>query len=185
MTQSRSTSNDQFCSGTTVGTGAAINISCGFIPTRAEVYNVTDGDIITVGFLKGRIPFTSGGTATIAAGDKIIGATSGATVRIGEVILISGTWAGGDAAGTFLVDADDMVGTFTSENVYIASSGTTNDATITALVAACYKIDTATAGVTTTSALAAYVGSATTAKGFTIGSVVSESAKELRWSAWR
>lgn len=182
---SRATANGEVDTGVTVGTGAAINISLGYIPRRAEVYNVTDGDIITVGFLTGRIPFTSGGTATIAAGNKIIGATSGATVTIKEVILISGTWAGGDAAGTFLVDADDMVGTIGSENVYIASSGTTNDATVTAMVASCYKIDTATAGVTTTSALSAYVGSSTAAKGFTIGSVVSESAKELRWTAFR
>ncbi len=32
--------------GTTTGTGAALNISLGFVPTYVKVWNITDGDII-------------------------------------------------------------------------------------------------------------------------------------------
>lgn len=35
---------DRIVSGTYVGTGAAINISLGFIPGKLEVFNETDGD---------------------------------------------------------------------------------------------------------------------------------------------
>lgn len=181
------TPNSVFATGEVVGTGAAINVSVGWVPRRVEVYNVTDGDTVTICFLQRRIPFTSGGTATIAAGDKIIGATSGATARINEVILVSGTWAGGDAAGTFLVEPEDIVGTFTSENVYITSSGTTNDATVTVQVSCGYDIDTEVAAVTnmTTTCCVPYLGSSTAGKGFSIGTTTSESGKVLRWSAWR
>lgn len=40
------------------------------------------------------------GTAAIAAGDTITGATSGATAYVAGVTVSSGSWAGGDAAGT-------------------------------------------------------------------------------------
>lgn len=46
-----------------------------------------------------RIGFDSGGTAEIEIGDKIQGGTSGATGVVRAVHLVSGTWAGGDAAG--------------------------------------------------------------------------------------
>lgn len=45
--------------------------------------------------------FDSGGTAEISAGDTIIGETSGAQALVISVSLDSGTWAGGDADGTF------------------------------------------------------------------------------------
>lgn len=32
--------------GTTTGTGAALNISTGFVPTYIKVWNITDGDIV-------------------------------------------------------------------------------------------------------------------------------------------
>lgn len=177
--------NMSFATGTVVGTGAALNVSCGFVPRRVEVYNATDGDIVTVGFLDYRIPFTSGGTYQVLPGDQIIGATGGAKARIAEVILISGTWAGGDAAGVFIVKPEDVTGTFGSENVYVVASGTNNDATVTVQVPRCYSIAAATAGATGNNAITPYVGSASAAAGFTLGSSVSESAKELIWSAFR
>ena len=45
--------------------------------------------------------FDSGGTAEISAGDTITGQTSAAEARVISISLDSGTWAGGDAAGTF------------------------------------------------------------------------------------
>ena len=47
--------------------------------------------------------FDSGGTAEISAGDTITGQTSGAQALVISVSLASGTWAGGDADGTFIL----------------------------------------------------------------------------------
>lgn len=82
------------------------------------------------------VAFTSGGTYEVQKGDTITGATSAATALVIGVRLTSGTWAGGDAAGTIFVEQDS--GTFQSENLDVGSN--TNVATIsgalTALAAA-------------------------------------------------
>lgn len=74
--------------------------------------------------------FTSGGTAEIAVGDTVIGATSGKTAKVVFVVHGSGTWAGGDEAGTLYVGTPS--GAFTNgENLDV--SGKQNDiATLTA-----------------------------------------------------
>jgi len=179
---------ESFKSGETVGNGAAINVELGWIPDRVEVYNATDGDIVTVGFPNRMvIPFSGGGTNEIAAGDTITGATSGATAIIEEVLLYSGSWAGGDAAGFFIAERQDISGTFGSENVVGEAAGATDDATITVQVTHGYNIDTEVAAANPgATGLSAYVGVAgSNAKGFTIGATVAEEAKLLRWSAWR
>lgn len=174
----------QFISGETVGNGAAINVELGWIPDRVEVVNATDGDKITIGFPNRMvIPFTSGGTTEIAAGDEITGATSGATATIKTVLLYSGTWAGGDAAGFFIIERQFLTGTFQSENVDVGSDS--NLATVTANVTHSVDIDTEVASATGNAALTGYVGDDSNAKGFTIGSTVAEEAKLLRWTAWR
>jgi hypothetical protein len=170
--------------GYTVGNGAAINIELGFIPDYAAVYNVTDGDLLTEAFLGPHqvVPFSSGGTATIAAGNEIIGATSAARARVVEVLTYSGTFAGGDAAGFFVVEM--ISGTFQSENVKL--SGGTDDATVTANVVHNVATAAAVAGATGNAALSRYVGSVGSGKrGFTIGSTVAEEAKLLRYIAIR
>lgn len=70
--------------------------------------------------------FTSGGTYVTKPGDTITGATSGATATIIDVLVTSGTWAGGDAAGTLFVQGDS--GTFQSENLNVGANS--NVATI-------------------------------------------------------
>jgi len=72
------------------------------------------------------LAFTSGGTTEIEEDDVITGAISGATATVKRVILTSGTWAGGDAAGTFILYSQS--GTFQAENVDVGAS--TNLATI-------------------------------------------------------
>ena len=172
--------------GLTVGNGAAINVELGWIPDYVMVYNCTDGDIFTFAFLGELvIPFSGGGTNEIAAGDTITGATSGATAVVKEVLLYSGSWAGGDAAGFFVVERDSVVGTFGSENVVGEAAGATDDATVTAAVTHCGNSGLGGA-VTGNDALSAYVGAAgSNAKGFTIGSSVAEEAKLLRYVAYR
>jgi hypothetical protein len=176
--------NLSFATGNVVGTGAALNVSIGFVPRRVEVYNATDGDIITTAFLDYRIPFNTGVT-TIAPNDLIKGATSGATARVSEVVLISGTFAAGNAAGVLIVRPEDITGTFQTENVYVPLSSTTTVAAVTVQVNRGNAVTTAAAAVVTTNSISPSLGSTTAAEGFTIGATVSESAKELIWSAWR
>jgi hypothetical protein len=95
---------------------------------------ITPGNTITafgaefLQYTERDLPYTSGGTTQIVAGDWIVGATSTAFAEVVSVTLTTGTWAGGDAAGTFRIRSQH--GTFASENVKVA--GGTNDATIAA-----------------------------------------------------
>lgn len=66
------------------------------------------------------IAFTSGGTYEIVDGNTITGATSGATAVVTRVVMTSGTWAGGNAAG-WLVFAS-QTGTFQSENLNVGAN---------------------------------------------------------------
>jgi hypothetical protein len=85
---------------------------------------VNDADsIISITYLD----FTSGGTYEVQIGDEIEGDTSGATATIFGIELDSGTWAGGDAAGTFWL-LDDQSGTFQSETISVGANS--NVATI-------------------------------------------------------
>lgn len=61
------------------------------------------------------VDFTGGGTAAIAEGDTITGATSAATATVERVILQSGTWSGGDAAGYLVLSGQS--GTLQAENL--------------------------------------------------------------------
>lgn len=71
-----------------------------------------------------QIAFTSGGTREIVAGDTLTGATSTETAIVVSIsALTSGTWVGGDAAGTFTVRTQS--GTFQSENLDVTPAGGT------------------------------------------------------------
>lgn len=72
------------------------------------------------------VAFTSGGTTEIEEDDVVTGATSSAFATVKRVILSSGTWAGGDAAGTFVLYT--QTGDFQSENLNVGAA--TNIATI-------------------------------------------------------
>jgi len=166
------------------GTGAALNVICGFIPERVEFFNVTDGDIFNVGFpAYKKMAFTSGGTNEIKVGDKIIGTTSGATAIVLFVLADTGTWAGGDAAGTLILDAASETGTFASESIYASDSSGTNDATGAATTNTGYDSDTE---IATNTGISPYLGTeAGYGFGFTVATAVSENAKLFAWTAWR
>lgn len=80
------------------------------------------------------LDFTAGGTGELSAGDSIAGGISGATADILKVILESGSWAGGDAAGRLFLT--NISGTFQAEDiqksaVYVAAiSGDTQSVQI-------------------------------------------------------
>jgi len=59
--------------------------------------------------------FTSGGTHEVVVGDTLTGATGGATAVVSSITLSGGSWAGGDAAGQFVLT--DQSGTFQSETL--------------------------------------------------------------------
>lgn len=110
-------------------------------------YDATEGDlegvaivrdaIIDPDFLAWPMEFTSGGTDVPAVGDTVVGATSSDTGEITKISLSSGSWAGGDAAGTLWLRK--VTGEFQGENLDIDDRSITNFATIAA------ALDTTTA----------------------------------------
>lgn len=74
-----------------------------------------------------RLAFTSGSEEP-RPGDVLSGATSGATGLVMQVVVTSGHWADGDAAGNIYITSQS--GTFQSENLDNDSSESTNVATI-------------------------------------------------------
>lgn len=130
-----------------------VTVPAGGLQHRAVSFAAVDGSAKAVGILgpndvnasasgEKTLVYTSGGTYEIQPGDTIVGGTSGATARVVAAPLTSGSWAGGDAAGTMTLDT--VVGTFQSENLNVAAN--TNVATIAgdaAAVAAADKEGTA------------------------------------------
>lgn len=167
-----------------VGTGSAINIPLGFIPDRATLENLTDLDRMDI-YNRGRnMPFTSGGTTPILPGDMIKGATSGAVTRVVDVLITSGTFAAGTAAGFFILDDGDpeKKGTFSSENVYKTNDQVSgiDDATVTVDVVNASSI--ITTAYLTGGDITAYLGDSSNAKGLTLGATCFEAGKLLRLS---
>lgn len=81
----------------------------------------------------GHADFTGGGTAEPLRGCKLTGASSGAEAYILGVHLTGGTWAGGDAAGTFALSGLKDGTAFTAENVDVSGAVTQlNVATLSA-----------------------------------------------------
>ena len=76
--------------------------------TALGLYKSTSSGWTQITFGK-ELAFTTG-TAEIAEGDTISGATSSATGTVARVILESGSWSGGDAAGRLILSSDS--GTF-------------------------------------------------------------------------
>lgn len=87
--------------------------------TEAALYKSTAAGWSAVS-LGRELSFTSGGTYVIAEGNTITGATSGATAVITRVVLESGTFAGGDAAGRLIFAS--QTGTFQAENLNVGAN---------------------------------------------------------------
>ena len=186
--------NPNIKTGRFVGSGAAINIECGFIPDVVVTWKITDLDKINIWQSGQHCLFTSGGTHVIAAGDRLQGATNPEVWRrVKEVYITSGTFAGGDAAGHLIFDAEEGAGTFGSENVDLLdpSGGpgveTANVGTVAAQSElANMAIAAAVAGVTPANGIQPYAGAtASNAKGFTITATLSEAAHVFGYIAMR
>ncbi len=170
------------------GTGAEINVELGWIPDSVFLVNLTDGDRFDIGFLKKVIAFTSGSTE-VKAGDKIHGNTSDATAIVDQVILDSGSWAGGDAAGFLLLQPASLSGTFQAETGYREDVDSDGDDIITLAAANQDGISSIAAVAATTTAatnVREYVGArGSNAKGFTVGATLSEAGDLLGYWAFR
>lgn len=104
--------------------------SAGSAVGSASSPGIVEGTVLAVNLrLVYKVAFTSGSVKP-QRGDTLSGATGGATARVWDVVLTSGTWAGGDAAGTLWLT--DQSGTFESENLDNDTTGVANVATIAA-----------------------------------------------------
>jgi len=164
------------------GTGAALNVSIGFVPEVVDITDWTNGNIITKGIMFEVVAFTSG-SLEINAGDVIRGLTNTEVYgKVDQVILDSGSWAGGDAAGWLIFRAAAVTGTFGSENAEVNDSGN-NNLTVAAEVQKGVNIDTEVASATTTAGIQAYYGTSDYPPGFTVGSGVSVNGALLFFKA--
>jgi hypothetical protein len=79
------------------------------------------GDIIeATTSIEWTLPFTSGGTYEIKAGDTITGDTSKATALVISVSVTSGTWAGGDVVGNITLRR--LTKEFQAENLDVGAN---------------------------------------------------------------
>mgnify|MGYP003643001990 FL=1 len=90
------------------------------VSSKAAMYKSSAGGWVLVS-LGRSLAYTSGGTTEIEPGDTITGITSGATAVVTNISLDSGTWAGGDAAGTIYFMT--QTASFQSENIKTSPSG--------------------------------------------------------------
>jgi hypothetical protein len=74
---------------------------------------------------------SSGGSSAPVPGDTIFGDTSAASERVEYVALTGGSWAGGDAAGYFLLSNWNGTVWTSGENFSIGSDAVANHGTIT------------------------------------------------------
>jgi len=106
------------------------------IKGELDIDGNTDSDWLT-GFLNRprfvyveSLDFTSGGTTEVEEGDVLVGATGGGEGTVEKIVLSSGSWAGGDAAGVFYIHTRNATA-FEAENLNV-DGGANNVATIAA-----------------------------------------------------
>ncbi len=181
----------QVATGFIRGTDAAINVLIGWVPDFVQIINLTDGTKIHMNAILTVVAFTSGGTDEIKAGDKLHDNVTDATAIIRQVIVDSGTWAGGNAAGWFILDPTTQVGLFAAASTaYREDVDADGDDKVTLTAVQDQDgldIDDAVAPTTTAATnCKAYKGSrGGDAKGFTIGATISTNAKLLYYIAFR
>ena len=193
-----------------VGTGAALNVVLGFIPDYVKIVNVSDRDAIFEGSLAQVLAFTSGGTEELKGGQIIVQSDAlGTWAQVKEVLVHTGTWAAGNAAGYIVLEPGVGAGTFAAsktiavaparQNPLMPPGGATgNYATTgaTPYVANAMAIGAVTSSKAVNAAaanqtIAAYRGTIANAptlgieKGVTLGAGISEDNKLLHVAGWR
>ena len=188
-----------------VGTGSAINVELGFIPDKVVVTNIEDRDEIFHAILAPVLNFTSGGNDELKKGMLIVQSDAlGTWGQVKEVLVKSGTWAGGNATGFIVLEPGVGNGTFGNskvlrvaparQNPLFPPSGAAGDwATTggTAYLNTDIKLATAVGSVSSSETLAAYDGTIPNpptlgiGKGVRLGSGISENDKLLLVEGFR
>ncbi len=166
------------------GTGSIVNVEVGFIPDLLFINNFNSGTYLHWSWPRQRIIAFTGQSEAVAAGDKIIGATSGASATILEYHLDTGSLASGNGAGWLVLDALSETRTFAAEPGYVENSSTLDDLTLAAS-----SLDGAVMSggdpVASDTQVTAYKGSITAAQGFTVAAAISTNAKLFTYTAIR
>ena len=185
------------------GTGAAVNVELGFIPDWVRITNITDDNIIHEGPLERVLAFDGGGGGglELRGGQRIQGQSADKPeALIRDVVVHSGTWTAGTAAGFIILDLDEKPGTFeNNEDLAVATQVGNrlidehvfegNYATMSANGPSSVALELGSSGAAqgaSTDTIAAYYGTAGSAsKGITFGSTISANNKLLVVQAWR
>jgi len=106
---------DSFTITVPAGSGKIRELNLTGIDGSQDAYCIMIAGADTTDTTQKQVAYTSGGALELLAGEILTGATSGATAQVVSSTLDSGTFAGGNAAGTLILD--NQVGTFQSENL--------------------------------------------------------------------
>ena len=127
------------------------------IPLTAQLIvpgnTVTSSDPGAFQYTERTLAFTSGGTTEVVVGDVICQSAGTIYATVKAISSITGTWAGGNAAGTFTLK--NQVGTFASGAVYVGAGS--DEATVagnSTAVATDYRFKNCLAKVATVQVLA-------------------------------
>lgn len=169
------------------GAGAAVNVPCGFVPSFVLLNNAR-GAVKTITVWNGYpvLGFDSG-SYEILPGDKLT-ATAGGSFEVHSVTVLSGSWAGGDAAGFLEIRGD--TGTISDNNtldvaVTDGRAAFTNAATVDGTRVYFDADIDSEVGIPSTRFVTAFEGvPGETPKGFTLSAGSLPSGEYVRWTAF-
>jgi len=182
-----------------IGTGAARNVALGFVPSWVRIYDI-GGTTIWEGPVAEAVAFDNNGTADadareIVAGMRLDAADDGWSGTVKQVILASGGWDTGNAAGWIVFEAGTLEGAanladndeiHASDQADLKGAATGFNLTGAGLVRLGAKVSTAVAASAADGDdITPYYGShAAEARGFTIGATISTDNDLLGYQAW-
>lgn len=180
-----------------IGTGAARNIPLGFVPSFVRLLNVTTRATYEAAMAQ-MVAFNNNGTPDpnareIKAGMRIDAGDNGWRGTVKEVILQSGAWASGDAAGYLVFEEDTLVGSanlLDNDEIHASEQADLKGAA-TGFNLAGALVTLGVARPATGAAVAAQTGfvpyfgeEAETAKGFTMPASANADNDLLYYQAW-
>lgn len=183
-----------YSSGFLVATGAEQNVSLGWIPDKVKITNLTDRDHIYEAPVARIIRFDGGGNEEIKAGYTIEASDKGWKATVRQVLRAAGSWAGGDASGFLVLDADSLTGAANIANNDTIRVARTSDATPAGdwatvngagLMPLSLDTSAAVAAAAATAQVRPYLGTpAASARGFSVGSTIGAAGELLFYEAW-
>lgn len=177
----------QYASGVLLGAGAAVNVSCGFIPDHVRVSNPRGAAETLIDWFGPPVLRFDSGSEVILPGDVLVDATAAGKFTVHEVVLLSGTFEDGDAAGYMRIVGES--GTISNNNNLNRLAGqdrgaASNVATIDGSVIYTHTDTDTEVGTPAANFVAPYLGTTALSKGFTLSTGVMVSAENVFWAAW-